>query len=377
MPECNPCRSPMLRESEIRNKELIKQVTEFTWQASYKLQPLGLEVTGSTFTTFPHPRFGGWSTGVNLSIVPEINPKFYHQIDLDRRMGTVYGNDLITLAMKNEIPAPYVDLQYITNFDGISTGEQDDPGIPEYGETTTVEIAKLLKDGKVDPNGTIVQICKEVGLSEIATTKGNLVSPDPLSVVAILEADKIGLAKNILEIGCGVSPITVYAAGHGIPVTVVDNSPEVVEQLRNRFPKNKYPYINPVLADAREFLKSSHESYDFANLGLPYELLPDIMVDFGEDLLTHLKLLVIQSGMPGLGQMEHDIMLGKEYLEDSPWYRQEMSVGNYFPYVREGLCLYQYGVIAGVNPKSVEKLATSMEKSGRFITPPPVEEIII
>lgn len=351
-------------------KEFEKRLRNFGLEAALQLNPLGFEVVSVSYTDMPDPRVGGRIPGMTLAVHPDKTPRFLHTVDLDRRLGIVYGYGLPEIATKNGFSVrSYIDLAIVPKLDAPLAGDFKNPGPPDYGETKTVKLEKLISDGTLSKTGDIYKYCQEAGLDEVAMTKGHIVSPDPFSVSLYAEAFKLGLLKNILEIGGGVSPVALLASRFGVSVTIIDNSADVIQRLLKKFPQKDFPLIKPVLADAADFLEDNQEVFDAVNLGLPYELLPDMLYKFGGKIRKHSTLITVQSGMPGLGQMEHDIMMGRDYLNLYIDYMPKMSLSSYYPYVSEGMTSYQYGIIAGVDKGKMERLLKALGAAGRFASP--------
>lgn len=363
---------PSLSQVEIANRELLLPVTNYAKEAQEKLKSAGLNVIGATYTALPHAREAKLTGGVTLIVVPDKTPRHFHTIDFERRMATVYGEYYLPgVAEAHEVNARYFDLKYYVDPKN-PLADDKDPGPPNYGETTTEKVEDLIKSGVLELEGVIAQTSKEYGIEEVAMTNNHIVSPDPFPITIAASAIERGLIKNILEIGGGVSPITQIALGNGVPVTVIDNSSQVLERLDKKYPHKDYPELTLVQNDAGKFLSgaSSEERYSLVNAGIPYELNPEFIEKHGALLAEKADLFLLQSGTPGLGEMEHDIAMGKDYVKNFPWYKEEMSVGHHFPHVIETLRLYQFGIIAGFDKAFLDKIVLPLKETGKLFIPP-------
>lgn len=355
---------------------LKRPVGEFAKEAKVALARVGLEVVGASYTLIPRANTTAHCAGIALEVVSEKTASHYHPIDFTRRMGTVYGSQLPDIAERNGLESPYIDLTYARNM-AREVNQVEDPGAPHYGETSVVPLHDLVATGRLHADSPLAKTCKAFGITETAMMDGHVVSPDPFTLYTADLMMQQGMCKNILELGGGVSPLTELALRQGHPITVVDYSPAVIERLQQKYPTSHYPQAQFVQADASDYLRQAKlDHYSLVSLGLPYELHAGFMAENGSALAKASDVLIVQSGMPGLGAMEHDILVGKEYIRKHPWYRREMSVGTHFPYISEQLCLYQFGIVASRDLPQMAQLLSAMSGATEFTSPIPSQHIV-
>jgi hypothetical protein len=87
---------------------------------------------------------------------------------------------------------------------------------------------------------------------------------------------------------------------------------------------------------------------------LPYELLPWFFERKGAQLAESTDIIVVQSGLPGLFQFEHDWIAGDKTYHPWPWWNPMQTVQQYFPYPIEVSISYQLGMIASKKPLDIQ-----------------------
>jgi len=342
------------------------QLNEFLNIIRPELAEKSIYVKGARWTSFENQRAKGDSLVICVStVVPDLffGRKYGTDEWISQRrslIGSLYGTSLYNNLSKI-VPETRVYLDAYPVSEEKNYVITSEPAVND--DVEVISVSKLLEQGTIQKEGGIYKSCLKYGLSEALLESGHLVSPDPITIESFQAIYKSRGTESVLEIGAGVSPSALFAEKKGIKdYTLIDFSENVTDYISKRHPD--YKTIRGSGLDSRLMLPVLDRHYDVILLGMPYELNPAFIGDFGTALDA--DFLSIQSGCPGFYQWEHEMLMGKENTRDWPWWNEKIVVGNNFPVALETSFSYQHCIIAAKNNPDTGKLVRNLISKGFY-----------
>jgi len=365
-----------------QGSEFTRQVQAFSHAAAELLSPLGISTFGADVQVITNPRDWSQTPAMTLLVTRDQNSGSFFADDYSSRADIIYGLNLPALANTAGIKPGYIDLFILPDpAKPVKIYTEEAPRF-QSPDTTVISLDQAVERGFFDQHALYHDLCRTYGLSDVAVENGHIVSPDPFSADSLellLEAGFTDMlqAQGILEIGGGVSPVAQRALQRGIPVTIVDNAPDVMARFRKQY--GQYiasGQLTLIQRDVRDFLEEpsarlgeSH-TYGWVNIGVPYELGPILMQQYGDTISQMAEIFTIQSGIPGIGEMEHAILAGDTRFTAAAWWSDQMPVGKHFSHTTAVLNReFQYGIIATHRDEDFKTLVHFLSQNPQWEDP--------